>query len=163
MGIIKDIFKVFNGSTWDEHYFKTTSDQVVHTKSDGTATTVQAELLAQNSAMKWSDWITLGTNNLGIIAKYRYNAYEVEFTYSGTLAAKAITADSAGYVFPDLPSGFKPNTNIEIPIYAVLGNNAGKLALRCFPGSSSTFAITSHVNLTTTAEYICGCCRYARG
>lgn len=51
MGIIKDIFKVFNGSTWDEHYLKTSSDQVVHTKSDGTATTVQQELLEQNSAL----------------------------------------------------------------------------------------------------------------
>lgn len=51
MSIIKDVFKVLNGSTWDEHYLKTSSDQVVHTKSDGTATTVQDELLAQNSAL----------------------------------------------------------------------------------------------------------------
>lgn len=66
MGIIKDIFKVFNGSTWDEHYFKTTSDQVVHTKSDGTATTVQAELLAQNSALTNSkiDYWNLSEKNV---------------------------------------------------------------------------------------------------
>lgn len=51
MSIIKTILKVFNGSVWNEYYPKTSSDQVVHTKSDGTATTVQAELLAQNSAI----------------------------------------------------------------------------------------------------------------
>lgn len=51
MSIIKTILKVFNGSVWNEYYPKTSSDQVVHTKSDGTATTVQDELLAQNSAM----------------------------------------------------------------------------------------------------------------
>ena len=42
---------MFNGSSWDEHYLKTSSDQVAHTKADGTATTVQDELLAQNSAL----------------------------------------------------------------------------------------------------------------
>lgn len=44
MSIKKSIFKIFNGSGWDEYYHKTSSDQVVHTKADGTETTVQEEL-----------------------------------------------------------------------------------------------------------------------
>lgn len=51
MSIKKTIFKIFNGTSWDDYYHKTSSDQVVHTKADGTATTVQEELLEQNSAL----------------------------------------------------------------------------------------------------------------
>lgn len=61
MSIKKSIFKIFNGSSWDEYYHKTSADQVVYTKPDGTASNVQAELAAQNSAMaKWeSKLVTL--------------------------------------------------------------------------------------------------------
>ena len=52
MSIKKSIFKIFNGSSWDEYYHNTSADQVVYTKPDGTASNVQAELAAQNSAMK---------------------------------------------------------------------------------------------------------------
>jgi len=51
MSIKKSIFKIFNGSSWDEYYHKTSADQVVYTKPDGTASNVQAELAKQNSAM----------------------------------------------------------------------------------------------------------------
>lgn len=51
MSIKKSIFKIFNGSSWDEYYHKTSADQVVYTKPDGTASNVQAELAAQNSAL----------------------------------------------------------------------------------------------------------------
>ena len=77
MSILKDIFKVFNGSSWDEHYFKTSSDQVVHTKADGTATTVQEELLELNStlksAIKFVDYqVTLDSN--AYVAPFSYYA-----------------------------------------------------------------------------------------
>lgn len=49
--IIKRIMRIFNGTEWEKYYPETSSDQVVHTKADGTATTVQEELLAQNSAL----------------------------------------------------------------------------------------------------------------
>ncbi|MBS6195494.1 MAG: hypothetical protein KH828_07940 [Clostridiales bacterium] len=52
MNIKKSIFKIFNGTSWDEYYHKTSADQVVYTKPDGTASTAQAELDAQNSALK---------------------------------------------------------------------------------------------------------------
>lgn len=52
MSIKKSIFKIFNGTSWDEYYHKTSADQVVYTKPDGTASNVQTELAAQNSALK---------------------------------------------------------------------------------------------------------------
>ena len=115
-----------------------------------------------NSALSWSNWITLGTNNLGITIKYRYNAYEVELIYSGTLLEKSIAEDSSGYIFPSLPNGLNPNYNIEHPIYACLGNNSGALTLRYFHGNQNAFTITSHKTITITKEYICGCIRYSR-
>lgn len=51
MSIKKSIFKIFNGTSWDEYYHKTSADQVVYTKPDGTASNVQTELAEQNSTM----------------------------------------------------------------------------------------------------------------
>ena len=51
MSIKKSIFKIFNGTSWDEYYHKTSADQVFYTKPDGTASNVQTELAAQNSAL----------------------------------------------------------------------------------------------------------------
>lgn len=68
MSIKKSIFKIFNGTSWDEYYHKTSADQVVYTKPDGTDTTVEEQLLTLNSTYvketgtsggwnyrKWSD------------------------------------------------------------------------------------------------------------
>ncbi len=117
-----------------------------------------------NSALKWSDWKTLGNNKLGIGLQYRYTAQEVELQYKGTLKELNISGGSAGYDFPALPKELNPLTNVEFPIYACAGNNMGKLTLRCFPTSTpNTFTITSHTTLTITEEYICGRARYTRG
>ena len=51
MSIIKSIFKVMKNGAWNEHYFKTSSDQVVHTKTDGQASTVKEQLDGLNSAL----------------------------------------------------------------------------------------------------------------
>lgn len=51
MSIFKKPFKIFNGKSWDEYHLKTDSTQVVHTKADGTDTTVAEQLLALNSTM----------------------------------------------------------------------------------------------------------------
>lgn len=164
MSIKKSIFKIFNGSSWDEYYHKTSADQVVYTKPDGTASNVQAELAAQNSAIKWSDWKLLGTNKLGIELRYRYNAYEVELHYKGTLKALGISGGSEGYIFPSLPEGLNPAINIEHSIYACAGDNDGKLTLVCYPtGTPSNFRISSHSTLNVSPEYICGVLRYTRG
>ena len=52
MSILRKAFKIFNGSSWDEYHLKTDSKQVVHTKADGTDTTVAEQLLTLNSTLK---------------------------------------------------------------------------------------------------------------
>lgn len=51
MSILRKAFKIFNGSSWDEYHLKTDSKQVVHTKADGTDTTVAEQLLTLNSTL----------------------------------------------------------------------------------------------------------------
>lgn len=51
MSILRKKFKIFNGSSWDEYHLKTDSKQVIHTKADGTDTTVEEQLLALNSTL----------------------------------------------------------------------------------------------------------------
>lgn len=51
MSIIKSIFKIMKNGAWDEYHFETSSDQVAHTKTDGQASTVKAQLDALNSAL----------------------------------------------------------------------------------------------------------------
>ena len=62
MSIIRKAFKIFNGSVWDEYHLKTDSKQVIHTKADGTDTTVAEQLLALNSTLaKAVTYITYST------------------------------------------------------------------------------------------------------
>lgn len=57
MNILRKAFKIFNGSSWDEYHLKTDSKQVIHTKADGTDTTVEEQLLALNSTLlKKVEW-----------------------------------------------------------------------------------------------------------
>lgn len=82
MGIIKDIFKIFNGTSWDEHYFKTSSDQVVHTTADGVATTAQQELLDINSALnKVNSTLSEMNTSLGDLQFNHQNFSSVTETY----------------------------------------------------------------------------------
>lgn len=114
-----------------------------------------------NSALTWSNWISLGQNSLGIYLIYRYNAFEVEVNYRGNLKANVnITAGSEGYVWSGFPENLKPQYNFEAPMYAVAGNNS-QLSFRCFP-SDGTLSITSHYNVKTTEEYISGYYRWTR-
>lgn len=165
MNILRKAFKIFNGSSWDKYHLKTDSKQVVHTKKDGTDTTVEEQLNSLNSTLdnlKWTDWTNLGTS-LGVLIKYRYNAYEVELLYSGTFEKKVIAGGSAGYVFPALPDGLNPRYNVDHSIYACAGNNVGAITLQCYPtGTPNTFKITSHKTITVEPEYVCGRFRYTR-
>lgn len=62
MSIIRKAFKIFNGSAWDEYHLKTDSKQVVHTKKDGTDTTVEEQLNSLNSTLaKAVTYITYST------------------------------------------------------------------------------------------------------
>lgn len=51
MNILRKAFKIFNGSSWDEYHLKTDSKQVIHTKADGTDTTVEEQLLTLYSTL----------------------------------------------------------------------------------------------------------------
>lgn len=80
MSIIRKAFKIFNGSVWDEYHLKTDSKQVIHTKADGTDTTVAEQLLALNStlksAIKYVDYpVTLESNAYVTPFSYYLNKY----------------------------------------------------------------------------------------
>ena len=62
MSIKKSIFKISNGSGWDEHHFETDSGQVAHTTEDGKQTTVEEEL---NSLNRNTDTLINGGQNWG--------------------------------------------------------------------------------------------------
>lgn len=79
MSIIRKAFKIFNGSVWDEYHLKTDSKQVIHTKADGTDTTVAEQLLALNStlksAIKYVDYTIVLTAN-SYVTPFSYYANE---------------------------------------------------------------------------------------
>lgn len=80
MSIIRKAFKIFNGSAWDEYHLKTDSKQVVHTKKDGTDTTVEEQLNSLNStlksAIKFVDYsVTLESNAYVTPFSYYLNKY----------------------------------------------------------------------------------------
>ena len=92
MSIFKKPFKIFNGKSWDEYHLKTDSTQVVHTKADGTDTTVAEQLLALNSTLdKAVTYITYSTT-------LEANAYVSPYKYY--LSWYIPDADIAKYGIP---------------------------------------------------------------
>lgn len=79
MSIFKKPFKIFNGKSWDEYHLKTDSTQVVHTKADGTDTTVAEQLLALNS--------TLATKNDLTDGGYQMHFYTIITSYGDRVEA----------------------------------------------------------------------------
>ena len=151
----------------DMPMYKVTLDGINITKLEKQFQTVETNAtLTQkvnvlNSTLKWSDWISLGQNALGVWLLYRYNAYEVELSYRGNLkAGMSIGGGSVGYQWPGFPTDLKPPYNFEAPIYSVVGDNP-KLSLRFFP-DNGTITITSHATSKTSEEYISGFYRYTR-
>lgn len=79
MSIIRKAFKIFNGSAWDEYHLKTDSKQVVHTKKDGTDTTVEEQLNSLNSTMLSKNDLTNGG--------YQMHFYTINTNYSDRVEA----------------------------------------------------------------------------
>lgn len=79
MNILRKAFKIFNGSSWDEYHLKTDSKQVVHTKADGTDTTVEEQLLALNSTLLSKNDLTNGG--------YQMHFYTINTNYSDRVEA----------------------------------------------------------------------------
>lgn len=106
MNILRKAFKILNGSSWDEYHLKTDSKQVVHTKKDGTDTTVEEQLNSLNStlksAIKFVDYsVTLESNVYVTPFSYYLNKYlpasDVE-KYGIPIAATLVT--SSGQAHP---------------------------------------------------------------
>lgn len=106
MSIKKSIFKIFNGTSWDEYYHKTSADQVVYTKPDGTASNVQAELAKQNSALKVGVLTEVSDPNrdIGLVTQYRTGPLSTEVFIVGNLKA-SFTA------WTTIPLGWIPMPN----------------------------------------------------
>lgn len=105
MSILRKAFKIYNGSSWDEYHLKTDSKQVVHTKADGTDTTVEEQLLALNStlksAIKYVDYsVTLESNAYVTPFSYYLNEYlptsDVE-KYGIPIAATLVTSNAQAH------------------------------------------------------------------
>lgn len=114
MSIKKSIFKIFNGTSWDEYYHKTSADQVVYTKPDGTASNVQTELAEQNSAMK-----TVRGEFLSINKKLTFTACDVR--KNGKIISLHINTPlsdnlTAGELIAIVPDGFRPTFNVNVPV-----------------------------------------------
>ncbi len=103
MAIKQAIFKIFNGSTWDEYHHKTDSAQVAHINSDNSATT--AEAIFNGSA--WTP-VTLqnGTTTTTVEAtKLSVKKHGNVVYMRGNVT---VTATSAGTVIGNVPTGFRP-------------------------------------------------------
>lgn len=111
MSIKKSIFKIFNGTSWDEYYHKTSADQVVYTKPDGTASNVQTELAEQNSTL-------LSKNNL-TNGGYQMHFYTINTSYSDRVEA---LKDS----LQNRPSMFAVGVNI---VYVISSNDDRGVAI----------------------------------
>lgn len=79
MNILRKAFKIFDGSSWNEYHLKTDSKQVIHTKADGTDTTVEEQLLALNSTLLSKNDLTNGG--------YQMHFYTINTNYSDRVEA----------------------------------------------------------------------------
>lgn len=111
MSIKKSIFKIFNGTSWDEYYHKTSADQVVYTKPDGTDTTVEEQLLTLNSTMLSKNDLTNGG--------YQMHFYTINTNYSDRVEA---LKDS----LQNRPSMFAVGVNI---VYVISSNDDRGVAI----------------------------------
>lgn len=98
MAVVKDIFRILKNGIWDEHHFRTSADQVVYTKPDGTASNVQKELAAQNS--------TSMVENTEI--NYQY--------YTGVTAVSNVNLNFKIGNIVHLQCGFKRNDGGKYPV-----------------------------------------------
>lgn len=105
MSIKKSIFKIFNGTSWDEYYHKTSADQVVYTKPDGTASNVQTELAEQNSTLLSKNDLTNGG--------YQMHFYTINTNYSDRVEALK-------YSLKNRPDMFAVGVNI---VYVISSND----------------------------------------
>lgn len=108
--IIKRIIRIFNGTDWDKYYPETSADQVIYTKPDGTVSTAQVELDAQNSALKldYINPVDLLERNSKISGTNQLRAYKKNGIVTLHLNVSISENLSAGENLFKLPNGFQP-------------------------------------------------------
>lgn len=146
MSILRKAFKIFNGSSWDEYHLKTDSKQVIHTKADGTDTTVEEQLLALNS--------TLNSNT--VINRSFPNYEKCKLVTTST--KKGIKFEQFGYLLVKswISDGKSPNVELwinSVKIYQSFSDYNNGLF---YPISPSTWA-DFYVNAGSAQLYFIPC------
>lgn len=115
MAIKKAIFKIFNGSTWDEYHHKTDSAQVAHTNSDNSATT--AEAIFNGTIAK----AALASGVSGDITLKKHGNIVI------ALGRLKTTAKTTGTTLATIPVGYRPNRYVRLlaPRYDLRFGNIG--------------------------------------
>ena len=123
----------------------------------------QSSITTNQNKLKWSNWISCGTNGCGITLWYRYNeaAKLVELRWDGVVNAP-IGGNTTGYMWTGFPADKKPKDNTFIPV----PNSAADagLVIRYYPVTNDitkgNFTLTSLKN-TINNGYICGFYTYS--
>lgn len=112
--IIKRAIRIFNGKEWDRYHPETSADQVVYTKPDGTASNVQTELAAQNSALNKITAVYSGDYYFaGDITFKKMNGMVcVNADITSKTSIDVGETNTIGYV----PDGFYPTLHIYAPL-----------------------------------------------
>ena len=145
MNILRKAFRIFNGSSWNEYHLKTDSKQVIHTKADGTDTTVEEQLLALNST------ITVTTGSFRNLSS-KINNYS-KATKMGNLVVLHLNFELKNVIVNGdcliaVPSNMIPSDNVEISL--------GNASMRLNAGSGN---ITIRHNMPS-GSWITGECVY---
>lgn len=151
MSIKKNIFKIFNGSSWDEYYHKTSADQVVYTKPDGTASNVQTELAAQNSALK------VDVRYEGNWTIYKYSNGIMRQVFIKTISANVTNPLGSGFYEgiqkpfgESLPESFTNLPSFNLSIYntqEVWGNIYDGCSMLVPPSRIDLYSFVSRPNI----------------
>ena len=115
MAIKKAIFKIFNGSTWDEYHHKTDSAQVAHTYSDNSTTTAEAIFNGTTAKAR------LASGSTGDITLRKHGNIVV------ALGRLKTSATAAGATLATIPAGYRPNRYVRLlaPRYDLRYGNIG--------------------------------------
>lgn len=121
----------------------------------------QTAITSIQNKLKWSDWISCGTNGCNVTLWYRYDdaAKIVELRWDGRVNAQII-GNSMGYMWTGFPADKKPKNNVFIPVPSPSNN----LTIRFYPKvndmTTGNFTLTALKN-TTYDDYVCGTHMYS--
>lgn len=116
----------------------------------------QSSITTNQNKLKWSNWISCGTNGCDVTLWYRYNeaAKLVELRWDGRVTA-TIANNTMGYMWNGFPTDKTPKKNVFIPVQT----QSSDLTLRFYPKTND--ATANHWTLTAmhdsvSTAYVCG-------